>query len=158
MRSRSRAMRRRARTSIRAIWAPTPAALPTKATRLLGHRREQAEELGGVEVEVVAEGAGDVHAVELLDGDAEVVEQQLPAAVDGALGELQAAHVVLREDDVAVRPGGDEVLEALLALAHAGVLLHAAALVDDAGVDQPGEQVDHAGAADADGLGAGDRL
>src|SRR5665811_2523214 len=93
-----------------------------------------------------------------LDGDAEGVEQQLPAAVDRPLGELQAAHVVLREDDVAVRTGGDEVLAALLAAAHAGVRLHAAAPVYDAGVDQPGEQVDHAGAADADGLGSGDRL
>ena len=48
--------------------------------------------------------------------------QQLPAGVDGALGELQAAHVVLGEDDVAVRALGEQVLEALLALAHARVV------------------------------------
>ena len=46
---------------------------------LLRHRREQAEQLRRVEVEVVAERAGDVDAVELLERHAETLEQQLPA-------------------------------------------------------------------------------
>ena len=152
MRSRRRAMRRRARTSMSAICAPTPAALPTNATRLVATGGNRPRILRGVQVQVVAEGAGDVDAVELLERHVEAVEEQLPAGVDGALGELQAAHVVLGEDDVAVRPVGDQVLDALVAPAHERVVsLQAPALVDHAGLHEAGEQVDDAGAADADG-------
>ena len=123
---------------------------------LRGHRREQAQELRRVQVQVVAEGTGHVDPVELVQRHAEGVEQQLPAGVDGALGELQIAHVVLREDDVAVHARGDDVLATLVALAHEGVFEETAGRVHHARAHEAGEQVDDPGAADAERRLAGD--
>ena len=50
-----------------------------------------------------------------------------------------------------------QVLAALLAVAHARVVRCMRPLLSTTpALHEPGEQVDHAGAADADGLGAGD--
>ena len=75
--------------------APVPAALPAELT--LGERAvgNHAEHHRVLDVDVAAERAGEADAVDMVD--AEPLHQQPHARVERRLGELDRAHVVLRD-------------------------------------------------------------
>ena len=56
---------------------------------------DQAEDHRVLDVDMAAEGAGEPDAVDLLD--AELVHQQARAGIERGLGQLDGAHVVLRD-------------------------------------------------------------
>ena len=75
--------------------APVPAALPAEATCAELAVRNHAEHHRVLDVDVAAERAGEADAIDVLD--AQVLHQQPDARVQRGLGELDGAHVVLRD-------------------------------------------------------------
>ena len=78
--------------------APVPAALPTPATLSSGQSGIRPDHHGVFRIDVGAEGAGELDAVDMLD--AQLVHQQLRAGIERRLGELDGAHVGLQDADL----------------------------------------------------------
>ena len=75
--------------------APVPAALPAEATCDRSQSGIMPSTIAYFDVDVAAEGAGEADAVDMLD--AQVIHQQPDACIERRLGELDGAHVVLRD-------------------------------------------------------------
>ena len=71
-----------------------------RSTRQLRHQADADRRRRG---QVAAERAGEQHLLHVARLDAELLEQQRPAGRDGGLGELQLAHVALRQVDACRR-------------------------------------------------------
>ena len=77
--------------------APVPAALPADCTLSSGQSGMRPEDHREFHVDMAAEGAGEADAVDMVD--AELVHQQPRAGIERGLGQLDGAHIVLRDGD-----------------------------------------------------------
>ena len=91
----SSSMVRREALSSSAMRAPVPAALPAEATCDRSQSGIMPSTMRVLDVDVAAERAGQADAIDVIG--AQVLHQQLDAGVQGGLGELDGAHVVLRD-------------------------------------------------------------
>ena len=144
------------------------------ADALAGQVGDEADAQRAGDRHVVAEAAGQHQLRDVVGGDAGDVLQHRDAGGDRALGELHLAHVVLREDDLA-RGAGLARAAATIDLALLAAHDHPVAQARRAAGRAPstwispvqsitpasssaGDEVDEAGAADAERVGLADRV
>ena len=135
--------------------APVPAALPTPRDLVERAVGDEAEDHRVFRIDVAAEGAGQLDAVDMVD--AELVHQQARAGVERRLGELDGAHVGLQDADLGLPRAGSapqDVGEGApgrhdAVAARGERAVDHAVLVDDAGEEHLADRLDDAGAADA---------
>src|SRR3972149_4273679 len=111
--------------------------------------REQTDSHRAFQSDVGAKGTCDHHALDGAFLEPRFLKQAIDARADGRLGELDRAHVVLREGP----PGGERDLAMVAVRANRGMTgADPAATVDKSGFDHRSQGVQHTGAAQADRL------